>query len=90
MKLKQIANLLNSKKYKWTVTGAAGFIGSHLVEFLLENNQKVIQDKPAEESGDKYHGVSKFNIVTGEQAKSKSNTPSYSSNHEISFARKKN
>ncbi|MBD1146425.1 1-deoxy-D-xylulose-5-phosphate synthase [Pelagibacterales bacterium SAG-MED28] len=33
--------------------------------------------KPAEESGDKYHGVSKFNISTGEQAKSKSNTPSY-------------
>ena len=33
--------------------------------------------KPAEESGDKYHGVSKFNINTGEQAKSKSNIPSY-------------
>ncbi|MDC0903067.1 1-deoxy-D-xylulose-5-phosphate synthase [Pelagibacteraceae bacterium] len=33
--------------------------------------------KPAEESGDKYHGVSKFNIATGEQAKSKSNIPSY-------------
>ena len=33
--------------------------------------------KPAEESGDKYHGVSKFNITTGEQVKSKSNTPSY-------------
>ena len=33
--------------------------------------------KPAEESGDKYHGVSKFNVKTGEQAKSKSNTPSY-------------
>ena len=33
--------------------------------------------KPAEESGDKYHGVSKFNISTGEQAKSKSNIPSY-------------
>ncbi len=33
--------------------------------------------KPAEESGDKYHGVSKFNISTGEQSKSKSNTPSY-------------
>jgi len=33
--------------------------------------------KPAEESGDKYHGVSKFNISTGEQTKSKSNTPSY-------------
>ena len=33
--------------------------------------------KPAEESGDKYHGVSKFNISTGEQAKSNSNIPSY-------------
>ncbi len=33
--------------------------------------------KPAEQSGDKYHGVSKFNISTGEQSKSKSNTPSY-------------
>ncbi len=33
--------------------------------------------KPAEDSGDKYHGVSKFNISTGEQSKSKSNTPSY-------------
>ncbi len=33
--------------------------------------------KPAEKSGDKYHGVSKFNVSTGEQAKSKSNIPSY-------------
>ena len=33
--------------------------------------------KPAEESGDKYHGVSKFNITTGEQVKSKANTPAY-------------
>ena len=33
--------------------------------------------KPAEESGDKYHGVSKFNILTGQQSKSKSNAPSY-------------
>tara|TARA_B100000989_G_scaffold278291_1_gene239956 strand:+ start:13102 stop:15021 length:1920 start_codon:yes stop_codon:yes gene_type:complete len=33
--------------------------------------------KPAEDSGDKYHGVSKFNISTGEQSKSKSNIPSY-------------
>ena len=33
--------------------------------------------KHAEESGDKYHGVSKFNVTTGEQVKSKSNTPSY-------------
>ena len=33
--------------------------------------------KPAEDSGDKYHGVSKFNVSTGEQTKSRSNTPSY-------------
>ena len=33
--------------------------------------------KPAEDSGDKYHGVSKFNVATGEQTKSKSNAPSY-------------
>jgi 1-deoxy-D-xylulose-5-phosphate synthase len=33
--------------------------------------------KPAEDSGDKYHGVSKFNVLTGEQTKSKSNAPAY-------------
>ena len=33
--------------------------------------------KPAEDSGDKYHGVSKFNIVTGKQSKPISSTPSY-------------
>tara|TARA_A100001011_G_scaffold398347_1_gene502433 strand:- start:254 stop:2176 length:1923 start_codon:yes stop_codon:yes gene_type:complete len=33
--------------------------------------------KPAEDSGDKYHGVSKFNVATGEQKKSQSNAPSY-------------
>ncbi len=32
---------------------------------------------PAENSADKYHGVSKFNVVTGEQSKSKANAPSY-------------
>jgi 1-deoxy-D-xylulose-5-phosphate synthase len=32
---------------------------------------------PAEESDDKYHGVSKFNVVTGAQVKPKSNAPSY-------------
>ncbi len=32
---------------------------------------------PAEESADKYHGVSKFNVVTGEQAKSPPGPPSY-------------
>jgi len=33
--------------------------------------------KPAEDSRDKYHGVSKFNVVTGEQSKPRSNTLSY-------------
>ena len=33
--------------------------------------------EPAEQSGDKYHGVSKFNVVTGEQSKKKSNAPSF-------------
>ena len=33
--------------------------------------------KPAEESGDKYHGVSKFDVSTGKQSKGKSAGPSY-------------
>ena len=33
--------------------------------------------KPAEESGDKYHGVSKFDISTGKQSKGKSSGLSY-------------
>ncbi len=32
---------------------------------------------PAEESDDKYHGVVKFDVVTGKQMKAKSNAPSY-------------
>ena len=32
---------------------------------------------PAENSNEKFHGVSKFNIATGEQQKSKSNNPSF-------------
>ena len=32
---------------------------------------------PAEESDDKYHGVNRFNVVTGAQVKVKSNAPSY-------------
>jgi len=33
--------------------------------------------EPAESSNDKYHGVSRFNVVTGAQEKSKPNAPSY-------------
>jgi len=32
---------------------------------------------PAEKSADKYHGVSKFDVITGKQAKSRPNAPSY-------------
>ncbi len=32
---------------------------------------------PAENSADKYHGVSKFSVITGEQAKGASGAPSY-------------
>ena len=34
---------------------------------------------PAEASADKYHGVSKFNVITGAQSKPASNAPSYTS-----------
>src|SRR5436853_4302172 len=33
--------------------------------------------EPAEKSADKYHGVVKFDVITGAQAKAKSNAPSY-------------
>ncbi|MBZ0216326.1 MAG: 1-deoxy-D-xylulose-5-phosphate synthase, partial [Fimbriimonadaceae bacterium] len=32
---------------------------------------------PAEQSADKYHGVSRFDVITGAQVKSKPNAPSY-------------
>ena len=35
--------------------------------------------EPAEQSADKYHGVSKFDVITGKQHKTKSNAPSYTS-----------
>ena len=51
---------------------------SHKGPVLIHvRTQKGKGYKPAEESGDKYHGVSKFNISTGKQSKAKSNTPSY-------------
>ena len=32
---------------------------------------------PAESSSDKYHGVNRFNVITGDQVKAKANAPSY-------------
>ena len=40
-------------------------------------NKKGKGYKPAEDSRDKYHGVNKFNVVTGEQTKAKTDIPSY-------------
>ena len=38
----QLQEELTHNQYTWLVTGAAGFIGSNLVEKLLTLNQKVI------------------------------------------------
>jgi 1-deoxy-D-xylulose-5-phosphate synthase len=59
-----ILNNVKNSKYK----------GPILVHAVTQKGKGY---KPAEDSKDKYHGVSKFNIVTGEQAKSRTNIPSY-------------
>ncbi|MBL60898.1 MAG: 1-deoxy-D-xylulose-5-phosphate synthase [Candidatus Pelagibacter sp.] len=52
----------------------------HEGPFLIHAiTQKGKGYKPAEDSKDRYHGVTKFNVKTGEQSKSKSNIPSYTS-----------
>jgi UDP-N-acetylglucosamine 4-epimerase len=37
-----LKNQLRSKQHTWLITGAAGFIGSNLLEALLQLNQKVV------------------------------------------------
>src|SRR6056300_37207 len=50
----------------------------HQGPFLIHAvTQKGKGYKFAEDSKDRYHGVTKFNVETGEQSKSKSNIPSY-------------
>jgi len=48
--------------------------GPILVHLVTEKGKGY---KPAEDSRDKYHGVGKFNVVTGEQSKSKTKVPTY-------------
>jgi 1-deoxy-D-xylulose-5-phosphate synthase len=45
--------------------------------FLHVVTKKGYGYEPAEKSEDKYHGVGKFNVVTGEQVKSSSKVPNY-------------
>ena len=40
--LDQVVEHLSSKQYRWLLTGSAGFIGSHLLEALLQLGQSVV------------------------------------------------
>jgi len=48
--------------------------GPFLVHAITQKGKGYI---PAENSDDKYHGVNKFDVVTGAQVKSTANTPTY-------------
>ncbi|SVE62674.1 uncharacterized protein METZ01_LOCUS515528, partial [marine metagenome] len=48
--------------------------GPYLIHVVTKKGHGYL---PAEKSSDKYHGVNKFDVVTGEQQKSASNAPSY-------------
>jgi UDP-N-acetylglucosamine 4-epimerase len=37
-----ITKAIGKKKYKWLITGVAGFIGSNILETLLKHNQRVV------------------------------------------------
>ncbi|TMH81284.1 MAG: NAD-dependent epimerase/dehydratase family protein, partial [Betaproteobacteria bacterium] len=37
----EVQDLIRSRQRNWLVTGAAGFIGSHLLETLLKLDQRV-------------------------------------------------
>ena len=58
--------LRNLQKSKWD-----GPVFVHVV------TKKGYGYEPAEKSEDKYHGVSKFDVITGEQVKSSSKVPAY-------------
>ena len=64
--MEQLLNVLRTVKSR-----ASGPILIHAI------TQKGKGYAPAEASTDKYHGVAKFDVVSGKQHKSASNTPSY-------------
>ncbi len=64
--MEQILNVLRTVKQRAT--------GPMLIHVLTKKGKGYA---PAEASSDKYHGVSKFDVVSGKQHKAKSNAPSY-------------
>jgi 1-deoxy-D-xylulose-5-phosphate synthase len=62
----QLLNVLRTVKQRAT--------GPMLIHVLTKKGKGYA---PAEASADKYHGVSKFDVVSGKQYKAKSNAPSY-------------
>ena len=58
-----LKNVKNSKR-----------VGPILIHAITQKGKGY---EPAEKAGDKFHGVSKFNVITGEQKKSSTNVPSY-------------
>lgn len=54
----------------------AGGPGPFLIHVVTQKGKGY---QPAEESADKYHGVSKFDVITGTQVSKKGNAPSYTS-----------
>jgi len=64
--MEQLLNVLRTVKQRAT--------GPMLIHVLTKKGKGYA---PAEASLDKYHGVSKFDVVSGKQHKAKSNAPSY-------------
>ena len=64
--MEQLLNVLRTVKQRAT--------GPMLIHVLTQKGKGYA---PAEAAADKYHGVSKFDVVSGKQHKAKSNAPSY-------------
>lgn len=64
--MEQLLNVLRTVKHRAT--------GPMLIHVLTKKGKGY---GPAEAASDKYHGVSKFDVVSGKQHKAKSNAPSY-------------